>query len=149
MAYYPPVSFHFQVEFVNLKDYDVIKDGSFQEVSGITKTLGTKTHSEGGENRFSHRLPTRLEFGNLTMKRGMFMNTSVIDWIQKTLDNYEIKPLDVRVILLDPAGIIQAAWIFIKAYPIKWDVSSFNATDNSVVVETLEFTYQYFLKEKI
>ena len=106
------------------------------------------THSEGGENRFSHRLPTRLEFGNLTLKRGMLFNSEVIEWVANTLDNYLIEPTDVSVILMDPGSENDLAkWTFVKAYPIKWDIGSFNSTDNSIVVETLELTYQYFRKD--
>ena len=65
-VYYPPVGFHFRVDFGIAPQGDL--DGRFQEVSGLASELGSEEVVEGGENRFSHRLPGRAKFGNLVLK---------------------------------------------------------------------------------
>jgi phage tail-like protein len=35
-------------------------------------------------------------------------------------------------------------WNFTYAYPVKWSLSGFNATANSVVVESIELAYKKF-----
>ena len=35
-------------------------------------------------------------------------------------------------------------WSFIKAWPVKWVVADLKATDNAIVIETIELAYQYF-----
>ena len=46
------------------------------------------------------------------------------------------------VSLLDEAGTPVSSWLFINAYPVKWTVSSLDADSNTVVIETLELSYQ-------
>jgi len=45
---------------------------------------------------------------------------------------------------MDEADQPVAIWNVIQAYPLKWSVSDFKASDNSIVVETIELAYQYF-----
>ena len=85
--YYPPVGFHFKVDFKNLSTKD--KDISFQSVSGLTVDLETEEIAEGGENRFKHKIPVRSKFPNLVLKRGMLMDSEVIKWCKKALENFE------------------------------------------------------------
>jgi len=143
-TYAPPAGFHFKVQFDLPGASGDTPEGNFQEVSGINASLGTEPYSEGGENRFSHRLPTRAEYGTLTLKRGMMPASNLRDWFERAIYNLDIEPVEVRVILMDPASNILATWSFIRAYPTKWDVSGFNAMGGDLVVENIELVYQYF-----
>lgn len=144
MTYYPPVAFHFKVEISldGLHENDV----RFQEVSGLSRELGMEQVAEGGENRFEHRLPARGKFGNLVLKRGLLTESGVIDWIKNAIENFEFKPADVLVSLLDEEHNPLASWSFVAAWPVKWSLDAFNANKNEVVVETLELAYRYFTK---
>ena len=75
MAGYPPVGFHFRVEFG--LDGAGDQDSRFQEVGGLSAELGTEELQEGGENRFVHRLPTLPKYGNLVLKRGLLTDSVV------------------------------------------------------------------------
>jgi phage tail-like protein len=46
------------------------------------------------------------------------------------------------VSLIDNTKAPIASWLFINAYPVKWSVSDLDATNNSVVIEHMELTYQ-------
>lgn len=139
---YPPVGFHFKVEF---KLNGVLEgDARFQEVSGLTAELGIEELNEGGENRFSHRLPTRSKYGNLVLKRGMLKDSKLIEWFRDAVENFEFKPADVLVTLLNEEHKPLVGWSFVKAWPVKWVVSDFKAQEGSIVVETIELAYNYF-----
>ena len=142
MTYYPPVAFHFKVEIGldNLHENDV----RFQEVSGLNSELGVEQVAEGGENRFEHRLPARGKFGNLVLKRGLLTESGVISWIRDAIENFEFKPADVLVSLMDEEHNPLASWSFVAAWPVKWSLGAFDAKKNEVVVETLELAYRYF-----
>ncbi len=146
-SYYPPVGFHFSVHFKFLKPDT--NDARFQEVSGLNTELGTEEINEGGENRFSHRLPTRGKFSNLILKRGLLTNSELISWCKDAIENFEFKPTTVDVTLLNeehkPVG---DSFSFINAWPVKWSISDFKAQENSIVVETLELCYSYFKRVK-
>lgn len=147
-AYYPPVGFHFRVEFSGMVTKDDDTEIRFQEVSGLTAEIGTEELQVGGENRFTYRLPTRAKFGNLILKRGMLKNSVLVQWITNAIENFKFKPVDVTVHLLDTEHNPLATWTFIKAYPVKWVTSDFKAQDNSLVIETIELVYQYFVRDK-
>lgn len=141
--YYPPVGFHFRVEF----NLDGLKDGDvrFQEVSGLSAELGVEEVTEGGENRFAHRLPARAKYSNLTLKRGLLTESRLIDWCKNAIENFDFEPTTVNVTLLNENHEPLADTLsFIRAWPVKWTVSDFKAQDNGLVVETLELTYNYF-----
>ncbi len=136
---YPPVAFHFSVSFG--------ADGgetSFMEVSGIESRLETITIREGGENRFHHTLPVRAKYPNLVLKRGMIKDSAVISWCRKAIENLDIEPITLQVILLNEVHEPLAGFNFINAYPVKWSISGLDAGRNEIVVETLELSYQYF-----
>jgi len=147
-AYLPPVGFHFRVEFGFLPPDST--DVRFQEVSGLTAELGVEEITEGGENRFSHRLPTRAKYANLTLKRGLFTDSELIEWCENAIENFEFEPTTVNVTLLNENHEPLADTLsFVRSWPVKWSVSDFKAQDNSIVVESLELAYNYFTRSKL
>lgn len=146
MAHYPPVGFHFRVEF-GLSGLSA-NDSRFQEVSGLAAEIGTEELEEGGENRFVHRLPVRAKFNNLVLKRGMMSDSKLISWIRNALEAFQFEPTDVMVTLLNETHEPLAAWSFRGAYPVKWSFSDLKATDNAFVIETLELAYRYYTPAK-
>ena len=143
MTNYPPVAFHFRVRF-GISDAD--SDTRFQDVSGLTVSLGIEEVKEGGENRFSHRLPAPATFGNLVLKRGMLLDSKVISWVEDAVLNFEFAPTDVFVDLLNEEHNPISSWTFTRVWPVKWSVSDLKASGNEVVVETLELAYASFRK---
>lgn len=144
-SYYPPVGFHFNVEFPGIGSGD--KDMRFQEVSGLTAEMGTDPLAVGGENRFSYKLPTRATYGNLILKRGMLTDSGLIKWFRDTIENFEFKPVDINVHLLNEKHEVLTAWKVLQAYPVKWVISNFNSTGNELAVETIELAYQFFQRQ--
>jgi phage tail-like protein len=142
---YPPVGFHFRVEF----SLDGLgeNDTRFQEVSGLAAELGIEEVTEGGENRFSHRLPTRAKYSNLVLKRGLVTDSKVIKWCRDAIENFVFEPATVNVTLLNESHEpLAETYSFIRAWPVKWAVSDFKAQENAVVMETLELSYNYFTR---
>ncbi len=142
-----PVGFHFKVEFTGIETSK--DDHKFQSVSGLSIDLETEEIAEGGENRFKHKIPVRTKFPNLVLKRGLLMNTGVIGWCVDALEYFDFKPIDLTVSLLQVEKDQEQAqpllsWNIVHAYPVKWNVSDFNAEDNKIVIETLELSYNYF-----
>ncbi len=140
--YYPPVGFHFEVSIDGLSSN--AKDTRFQSVSGLSADIETEDFTEGGENRFTHKLPSRTKFPNLTLKRGMLVGSEVIDWCRDAIENFVFQPKDVTVKLLDEEHRPLVTWNITHAYPIKWSVDDLNAEEGKLVIETLELTYHYF-----
>ncbi len=144
--YYPPVGFHFKVEVLDLPPND--NDVRFTEVSGLSLEMGTEEMAEGGENRFIQKYPTRTKYPELILKRGLLLNSEVFDWLQKCLQDYKIEPKNIDIKLLNEEHEPLLTWHIVKAYPTKWSVSDLNASNNAIVIESLQFFYQYFTLDK-
>lgn len=141
-GYYPPVGFHFKVEFLEIGANN--NDIRFQSVSGLNVEYDTETFKEGGEIRFEHKLPTRTKYPDLSLKRGMLNDSGVIKWCLNALQNREFKPAEINVTLLNEKHEPIKTWHIHRAWPRKWAVSDLNAQENSLVVETLEISYSHF-----
>jgi len=140
-GYYPPVGFHFKVEFVGIGNDNDIR---FQSVSGLSIEYDTESFKEGGENRFEHKLPVRTKYADLSLKRGMLTDSKVVEWCLKAFENREFQPILVNVSLLNERHDPIKRWEVIDAWPKKWSVSDLNAVENGIVIETLDLAYKYF-----
>jgi phage tail-like protein len=138
---YPPVGFHFRVDIDGISNTD---DIGFQSISGINQTINTETMEEGGETRFTHRLPKPPTYENLTLKRGMLIGSELIDWFRDAIEDFKFKPRNMMVTLLNENHEPLQAWHFINAWPVKWNIDGFDAEKGAIIAETIEFSYQYF-----
>lgn len=138
-ANYPPVAFHFKVEFTNLKS-----EYEFQSVSGLSVELETEEIAEGGENRFKHKLPVRTKFPNLVLKRGLVTDSALIRWCRDAVEDYKIVPTDLTISLLNEQHEPLMTWNVVHAWPLKWAMPDFNAEESKMVIETIELAYNYF-----
>lgn len=139
---YPPVSFHFKVEFNGISSQE--KDVQFQSVSGLSVDIETEEFAEGGENRFKHKLPVRSKFPNLILKRGMVTDSELIKWCRNAIESFQFEPVDLTVKLLNEKHEPLVTWNVVNVYPVKWSVDDFNAEESKVTIETIELAYNYF-----
>ena len=142
-TYYPPVGFSFQV---NITGIDGMNEGNFQEVTGLNVKLDVEEIKEGGENRFTPRLPSPPKYGTLVLRRGMVMESSLIIWANQCITQFQITPKTVVVMLLDENAAPISIWQFNNAYPVKLDYTGLKAKEGEIVIETLELAYDYFEK---
>ncbi|MCC5938897.1 MAG: phage tail protein [Lunatimonas sp.] len=138
---YPPVGFHFSVEFTGMDGETA--DSQFQSVSGLSVSIDTEEIAEGGENRFKYKLPVRTKHANLVLKRGLRVNSKLIDWCMDSFENFEFELRDLTIKLLNEEHEPLMTWNVVHAFPIKWEVDEFNAQESKLVVETIELAYQY------
>lgn len=141
-TYYPPVGFHFKVEFNGITTQDT--DFQFQSVAGLSVDIETEEFSEGGENRFKHKFPVRTKFPNLVLKRGMVTDSKLIGWCRDAIESFLFEPVDLTVKLLNEENEPLVTWNVVHAYPVKWNVSDLSAEESKLVVETIELSYNYF-----
>lgn len=152
-TYYPPTGFYFRVAF-SVDGMGTDEYQRFQDVSGLSFEIETETLKEGGENRFEYKLPKRVKYPNLVLKRGLITNKVLTDWVKDALNGYFwaspvpfFKPADILISLMDEAAQPVAVWNVVQAYPVKWSMSDLKATENAIVVETIELAYQYFERQ--
>lgn len=142
MFEYPLTGFHFLVVFEIFPQ--VPNDFRFQEVSGLSVSVDTETYNEGGENRFVHRLPGRTSYTDLTLKRGMTLVSGITAWCIDAIENFNYKPTNLLISLLNEDHLPVSSWYVANAYPIKYDIAGLNAENGQIVIETITLRYEYY-----
>ena len=137
--YYPPLGYHFKVEFAN-QDAEY----QFQSVSGLSVDLEIEEIAEGGENRFKHKLPVKSKYPNLVLKRGLLVDSELIKWCREAVDDLIITPTDLTISLLNEEHEPLMTWNVVHAFPVKWSVADLSAEESKIVIETIELVYSYF-----
>jgi phage tail-like protein len=114
--------------------------GYFTEVTGLSAEVETFTYSEGGMNEFQHKLPTRVKYPNLVLKRGMTTKADLQRWFQKS--HVQAERTTISLTMLDQEGTTIRTWSFVNAFPIKWTGPNFNASQSQLAVETIEIAHE-------
>jgi phage tail-like protein len=133
-----------------LFEVDGVDIGAFQEVSGLEVSIETEDVKEGGQNSFTHKLPGRMSWPNIILKRGVTRQDSLLKWLNEasgetfTVNGNKLVRKSAAITLVDRTGARLRSWNFIDAYPVKWTGPSFAATSTDAANEELEITHHGF-----
>jgi phage tail-like protein len=117
-------------------------DIRFQRVSGLAATVETDTLYEGGQNLHAYRLPRRVTHQNLTLERGFVVGSPLNLEFNAAMTLFKFAPSTVMVTLLNGDGIPLSAWMFLKAFPVRWQTADLSASEDRVLIDTLELSYE-------
>ena len=129
----------FPAQFFTVEIGSVIK-ATFSECSGLQGELDVLSYEEGGQNGYVHRLPGRIKWSNVTLKRGMTDCPDLRDWYDDALHNKIVRH-DVWVSIYSPSGKCLRCWKVRDAYPIKWVGPQLKAGASEVAIETFELAH--------
>ena len=122
-----------------------IVEATFTECSGLNVETEIEEYPEGGLNDFTHKLPVRTKYSNVTLKRGFIGSFALWDWYQKAISGY-IQPWDLSIVVSENTvyapGKEKARWNLHQAYPVKWQGPELRAEGGAVMVETLELAHR-------
>jgi phage tail-like protein len=128
--------------------------GSFTEVSGLSVQIDTEELAEGGQNHYTHKLPGRMKWPNLVLKRGITDSDNLFEWFAScsgeglaAADN-KVQRRYGTVSLVDVAGKKVRSWTFVGAFPVKWTGPRLAASSRDLAVEELEVCHRGFKPEK-
>lgn len=116
-------------------------DIRFQRVAGLSAEITTTTVDEGGQNLYTHRLPQKISYGNLTLERGFVIGSPLNIEFNVAMSLFKFAPSNVMVTLLNDDGVPLAAWLFLKAFPVKWSTADLSASEDKIVIDTMELAY--------
>jgi phage tail-like protein len=118
-----------------------VAGSGFSECSGLETTLQVEEYSEGGENRYVHKFPTRMTYNNIILKRGITQSEDLWNWHFDYV-NGNGKRRDGVIILRSELQIPVKIWIFKRGLPLRWTGPTFNAAKSAVAVEALEIMHE-------
>src|SRR5437868_14467478 len=102
-------------------------DIRFQRVAGLSATIETTTVNEGGQNLYTHRLPRRVGYENLVLERGFVVGSPLNLEFNVAMTVFKLAPSNVMITLLDGNAAPLAAWMFLKAFPVRWATADLSA----------------------
>jgi phage tail-like protein len=141
----PLAGFHFALEVQG------VIEGYFTEVSGLgseTEVIDHKVVNAKGIQEVI-KVPGRLKWSDITMKRGITSSLDIWDW-RKMVEDGKVDDArrDGSVIMFDQTLTQVARWNFQKAWPVKVSGPSLKSDSNDLVVEELTITHEHIERIK-
>jgi phage tail-like protein len=133
-----------------LVEVDGVEIGRFMEVNGLEVSVGVEEVEEGGENNYVHKLPGRMTWPNITLKRGITQNDTLLEWFSKSsgeqfaANGNRLTRSTAAITLLGSGAQRLRAWEFDGAFPVKWKGPDFAVSSSDMAMEELEITHHGF-----
>jgi phage tail-like protein len=119
---------------------------AFQEVSAMDIENSIIEYRKSNSPLFSvEKMPGITKYGNVTMKRGIFVNdNSFWDWHHQVITN-TIKRRTILIKLLDEIGGVTMQWTLNNAWPTKITTIDLKSDANEVVIDTIEIAHEQLI----
>ncbi len=136
----PIVGFSFAIEVQG------IIGGFFSEVSGLgseTEVIDNKVMSEDGKKEIVRKIPGRMKWGDISLKRGITSIMDVWAW-RKLVEDGDIVGArkNGSIMMYNQSGDLVAKWDFVNAWPSKVSGPSIQADSNALGVEEMTLVHE-------
>ena len=132
----PYKNFNFRVEI------DGVAAAAFASVSGLAAEAEVIEYREGADKVTSSRkLPGRVRYPNVTLRRGLTASRDLWNWWKTTRDG-QVERRTVAITLLNDAGEPVLRWRLREAWIARIEASDLDAQGNEVAIETIELAHE-------
>ena len=145
---YPFTAFNFSVEinvpFIGPK----LCNAAFSDCDGLDMTMDVKTIREGGNNTQQIRMVGAVNYGQVTLKRGMTSNFDLWDWFdaQQHANPQQLRTDlrgDVDVVILSADHQQELVrFILKKCLLTKLKAPTLIAKDGGIAIEEMQMSYE-------
>jgi phage tail-like protein len=143
---YPFTAFRFTVD-ISVPDLspDPLCHAAFAECDGLEMTMDIKTIREGGNHAAQVRLFGGINYGTLTLKRGMTTSFDLWNWFESLYEpDRPVARGDVTVTSFAADGITEQVKFFLeRCLPQKLKAPTLNAKEGAVAIEELQIAYEW------
>lgn len=136
-----------------LFEVDGVEIGLFREVRGLRVDIGVDEIREGGQNGYVRKVPGRMSWPNLILRRGLTQSDALFTWLSNSSgagfaarDN-KLTRTSGAVTALDSAGVRLRSWEFTDVFPVRWTGPDFETGRNEPLEEELEVAHHGFKSE--
>lgn len=120
-----------------------LKGVVFQEVSGLDAEALITEFRDGDSKVFSPvKMPGLAKHGNVTMKRGLFVNDDAFRAWMKDVRANAVKRRTVTIKLLDEAGSVVMQWALNDAWPTRIIGADSTLDGQRVAMDMIEVAYE-------
>jgi len=135
----PLVSFNFEIKIEGKLS------GYFSECSGLGSETEVTEHKivGQGDREAVRKIPGRLKWGDITLKRGITANMDMWAWRQSVVDGLVgTARSNGSVTMYDQAGTAVAQWDFTAGWPSKISGPSVQADSSAIGVEEVVIVHE-------
>jgi phage tail-like protein len=147
-VHYPFTAFNFTIEISKEGDANRLCNAAFADCDGLEMTMDVKTIREGGANARSVRLTGPLNYGQLTLKRGMTASSDLWDWFSAVMIDPSIRA-SAEVVMLAENGSERARFVLERCVPVKLKAPTLSAKDGMVAIEELQIAYESVTRKAV
>ena len=133
-----------------LFEVDGVEIGLFAAVRGLQVSSQTENLTEGGQNGYTHRMPGRLEWPNITFSRGLTDADALFDWMNKTAGEgfaaagIKITRSTGAITAVASNGDRLRSWSLEGVFPVRWTGPDFATASDDPLTEELEIAHHGF-----
>ena len=115
----------------------------FKSCGGLSMETEVTEFRAGGVNDSTYKLVGATKWKNIVLKRGFTASTELMDWRSAWLKaGADKKRATITIEQMDTdLKTSKKAWTFVEGWPVKWELSEFDASKNEITIETLEIAH--------
>jgi phage tail-like protein len=114
----------------------------FSEISGLGSETEVIEFREGGQNDVVHKIPGRLKYPDIVLKRGITTDASIWVWRKMVEDgNIQDARTNGKITLLDRGNAV-ATWSFQNAWPAKISGPELGGEGNEIALEEIVIVHE-------
>jgi phage tail-like protein len=118
--------------------------GLFNSCEGLAVEVEVEDYSEGGNNSYVTRLPSRLKHSTLKLTRPLMPDSvKLTSWVS-SITTGVVRPT-VQIAALRADGSQVAQWGLLEALPSSWTGPTLDPSNTSVATETIEIVFHGFI----
>ena len=139
---------HQAVSFFRV-EIESIDTGSFRKCSGLKSETEIFEYQEGGDNETVRKLIGPTKASNIVLTQGFVSDPALFKW------RAEIQESGTKTIARRNGSIVALAfdgatevgrWNFQKAWPVRWEMTEFDASTGQAACEILELAVERITK---
>jgi phage tail-like protein len=115
--------------------------GGFAECTGLEMTLQLEAYKEGGCNGTTLQFPSRTEWSQIVLKKGVGAGQSLWDWSYEYVEG-KGKRRDGLIILANDMRVPNNIWYFRNGLPVKYSGPTLNAKESAVAIESMTIAHE-------
>jgi phage tail-like protein len=135
------------VYFFTITLGDVSQAGMFRECSGFesSHTVVENRSSDGRGITQVQKFPGQMQWGNITLKRGVDSENQLWTWRQKIVEGKITEArTDGQIDVVDSEGNVVVTYKFVRGWPCRYSAPAITAGGDEVLVEEIEIAHEGF-----
>lgn len=125
-------------------EIDGVELARFTSVSGLGYESEVVTFQDtlADGKIVTRKRPGRINFGDITLKRGLSADNALVDWYQSVVDG-AVERKSGSIVIYDQVSSEIGRWNFENAWISKWSASDLDAGSDDIMIEEITIAHEY------